>query len=46
MSIWIIVFLAVMIVVNYYYIEQFNRMNADVKVIKHHIEEMKEKKTF
>lgn len=44
MSITLIIVLAMLIVVNYYYIEQFNRMNQDIKTIKHFIEDLKAKK--
>jgi hypothetical protein len=41
MNISLIVVLAILIIVNYYYIELFNRMNQDIKVIKKYIEEKK-----
>lgn len=42
MNISLIVVLVLLIVVNYYYIEQFNRMNQDIKSIKRYIEEKKD----
>lgn len=42
MSISLIIVLVLLLVVNYYYIEQFNRMNQDIKSIKKYIEGKKD----
>lgn len=41
MNFSLIIVLAILIIINYYYIEQFNRMNKDIKTIKQLIEEKK-----
>lgn len=36
-----LIFIALLLVTNYYYMEQFNKMNKDVKTIKKILEEKK-----
>ena len=41
MNFSLIFVLALLIIINYYYIDQFNRMQQDIKTIKHILEEKK-----
>lgn len=41
MNFSLIIVLVLLIVINYYYIDQFNRMNKDIKTIKQILEEKK-----
>lgn len=41
MNFSLIIVLVLLLVINYYYIDQFNRMNKDIKSIKASLEEKK-----
>jgi len=43
MSIWPIIFILILIVINYYYIDQFTKMHQDVKDIKKYVEDNNKK---